>query len=193
MNNIAIFASGGGSNALAIIKYFENSDLAKVKLIVTNRKNAGVLHHAEENSISRKYFPKEDWSNSPTKIIDELNDAHIDYIILAGFLLKVPDAIIAAFDERILNIHPALLPDFGGKGMYGMNVHQAVLDSGKTSTGITIHLINSVYDDGRILFKETVNIEKGDTPESIQKKVQVLEHKHFPEVIENYIKTGFES
>ena len=188
MDNIAIFASGSGSNALKILKHFENSVLARVKLIVTNRKNAGVLLHAMENSISWIYFPKEDWNNSPTKIVEELKARKIDYVILAGFLLKVPDVIIDAFAEKILNIHPALLPDFGGKGMYGMHVHQAVLDAGKPETGITIHLINSKYDDGQIIFQEKVKVEMGDTPESIQKKVQFLEHKCFPQVIEKYIK-----
>lgn len=188
MDNIAIFASGGGSNALKILKHFENSDLARIKLIVTNRRNAGVLRHAEENSISWKYYPKENWNSSPMEIVQELKTQKIDYVVLAGFLLKVPDVIIDAFAEKILNIHPALLPDFGGKGMYGMHVHQAVLDSGKPETGITIHLINSKYDDGRIIFQEKVNVESGDTPESIQKKVQILEHKWFPQVIEKYIK-----
>lgn len=188
MDNIAIFASGGGSNALKILKHFENSDLARIKLIVTNRRNAGVLRHAEENSISWKYYPKENWNSSPMEIVQELKTQKIDYVVLAGFLLKVPDVIIDAFAEKILNIHPALLPDFGGKGMYGMHVHQAVLDSGKPETGITIHLINSKYDDGRIIFQGKVNVESVDTPESIQKKVQILEHKWFPQVIEKYIK-----
>ncbi len=188
MDNIAIFASGSGSNALKILKHFENSNLARVKIIFTNRKNAGVLQHAEENSVAWKYFPKDFWVNSPSKIVEELKANEIDYIVLAGFLLKVPDQIIATFAEKILNIHPALLPDFGGKGMYGMHVHQAVFDSGIAETGITIHLINSKYDDGRILFQKKVQVEKGDSPESIQKKVLALEHKWFPEVIEKYIK-----
>lgn len=188
MNNIAIFASGGGSNALKILKHFENSDLARIKLIVTNRKDAGVLLHANENSVQWKYFPKEDWNTSPSKIVEELRAQGIDYIILAGFLLKVPDLIIDAFAEKILNIHPAILPDFGGKGMYGIHVHRSVLDSGKPETGITIHLINSKYDDGRIIFQKKVKLETDDTPESVQKKVQILEHIWFPQVIEKYIK-----
>lgn len=193
MDNIAIFASGSGSNALKILKHFENSDLARVKIIFTNRKNAGVLQHAEENSVVWKYFPKEDWITSPSKILQELKVFGIDYIVLAGFLLKIPDQIITAFAEKILNIHPALLPDFGGKGMYGMHVHQAVFNTRKAETGITIHLINSKYDDGRIIFQEKVAVKKGDTPESIQKKVLALEHQWFPEVIEKYIKERAQS
>lgn len=188
MYNIAIFASGSGSNALKILKHFENSDLARVKIIITNRKNAGVLQHARDNSIDSEYFPKEDWNDAPSKIIEVLRAYAIDYIILAGFLLKVPNLIIEAYGEGILNIHPALLPDFGGKGMYGMNVHRAVLEASKSETGITIHLVNSKYDEGRIIFQATVALEKNDTPESIQKKVQILEHTWFPRIIEKYIK-----
>lgn len=188
MYNIVIFASGSGSNALKIIKHFEDSDFARVKLVVTNRKNAGVRTHAHENSIPETYIPKETWLERPETITGELKKQQINFIALAGFLLKVPEVVIAAYPNKILNIHPAILPDFGGKGMFGMHVHKAVLDAGKTETGITIHEVTANYDEGKIVFQKRVKIDPEDTPETIQKKVQELEHRWYPLVIENFLK-----
>lgn len=188
MYNIAIFASGEGSNALEILKHFENSAFATVKLIVTNRKNAGVLNHAKAFSVTSVYIQKEIWETNPSEVIDMLENYKIDFIALAGFLLKIPTRIIDAFAGKILNIHPALLPAFGGKGMYGMHVHRAVIDSGQAESGISIHEINLNYDEGKIVFQATALIEPGETAESIQKKVMALEHRWFPIVIENYLK-----
>lgn len=188
MHNIAIFASGGGSNALKIIKHFENSAFACVNLVITNRKNAGVCQHAQNHSIPCAYFSPEVWRSEPGKILSKLNDYKIDFIALAGFLLLVPEAILTEFHNNILNIHPAILPDFGGKGMYGIHVHEAVRASGKNYSGITIHRVNARYDEGEIVFQKRVPISADDTVEEIRLKVLELEHLWYPQIIEKYLK-----
>jgi len=185
MKKIAILASGSGTNAENIIQYFENSPKAKVALVASNRKDAYVLERAKNYEIPNFSFSKSDLEEG--KLAHQLEDMQIDLIVLAGFLLKIPDALIKAFPERIINIHPALLPKHGGKGMYGSRVHEAVKSKGDVLTGITIHYVNEVYDEGRIIFQESVEIDQRDTAETIAGKVQVLEHKYFPKVIESLL------
>lgn len=188
MYNIAIFASGTGSNALKIINYFKNSQLAKVVLVVSNNKNAGVENHAVDNLITYRYYERSIWKNSPEQILQDLKDEHIDLIVLAGFLLLVPHGLLKAFPDKIINIHPALLPEFGGKGMYGNHVHLAVKASAKKESGITIHLVNEKYDEGEILFQAKTPVDSNDTAEDIQRNVLKLEHEWYPKIIESFIK-----
>lgn len=185
MKKIAILASGSGTNAENIIQYFENSTKAKVALVASNRQDAYVLERAKKHKVPNFSFSKSDLEEG--NLAHQLEDMQIDLIVLAGFLLKIPDALIKAFPERIINIHPALLPKHGGKGMYGSRVHEAVKSKGDVLTGITIHYVNEVYDEGRIIFQESVEIDQRDTAETIAGKVQVLEHKYFPKVIESLL------
>jgi len=191
INNIAIFASGAGSNAKKIIAYF-NLNLEKnirVSVIVSNKKTAGVLDIARENNIPIIILDKENFynPNHPTFNIQH-STFNIDYIVLAGFLWKIPAHLIQQFPDKIINIHPALLPKFGGKGMFGMNVHRAVIAVGELETGITIHFVNEKYDEGKIIFQKSFEIEKNDTAEIIQHKIQQLEHHYFPLIIEDLVK-----
>lgn len=188
---IAIFASGAGTNAAKIIEFFGSSADISVDLVVSNRTKAGVLDIAKENSISSMVFSRAQFLTDTDNLLNFLRSRKIDFIVLAGFLLKLPEKIISVFEGRILNIHPSLLPDFGGKGMYGDNVHKAVLIAGKEKTGITIHQVNNEYDRGEIVFQKEVAIDKSETVESLKKKIQVLEHKFFPEVIQTEIKKLF--
>ncbi|MFT5595758.1 MAG: phosphoribosylglycinamide formyltransferase-1 [Flammeovirgaceae bacterium] len=188
---IAIFASGAGTNAAKIIEFFGSSADISVDLVVSNRTKAGVLDIAKENSISSMVFSRAQFLTDTDNLLNFLRSRKIDFIVLAGFLLKLPEKIISVFEGRILNIHPSLLPDFGGKGMYGDNVHKAVLTAGKEKTGITIHQVNNEYDRGEIVFQKEVAIDKSETVESLKKKIQVLEHKFFPEVIQTEIKKLF--
>lgn len=183
---LAIFASGAGSNALKIIGHFQTHPRIEVSLIVSNNPNAGVLRHAHEYHvpslvITRKQLHDRDW------FLTQLEEFNVDFIILAGFLLLIPEYLVESFPERIVNIHPALLPKYGGKGMYGMHVHEAVKNAGETETGITIHLVNTQYDEGEIIFQKAVALEPTDTPDSIARKVHVLEHAWYPQVIEDFV------
>lgn len=180
---IAIFASGSGSNAENIIRYFQNSDLFSFPLIVSNNSKAYVHERAKKLHVKSITFPKEDFETGE-KILELLKENEIDFIVLAGFLLKVPELIIDSFPEKIINIHPALLPKYGGKGMYGDRVHKAVRESGDTETGITIHFVNRNYDDGTIIFQKKCVIEPTDTYEDIANNVHELEYEYFPKVIE---------
>jgi phosphoribosylglycinamide formyltransferase-1 len=168
--------------------HFQNKELAEVALVVTNRKEAGVREHSKNMGVPDVWVPKSIWLEKPEEVLALLREYKIDFIALAGFLLKVPDLIIESFQNRILNIHPALLPKFGGPGMYGMNVHRAVKEEGETRSGITIHRVNSEYDKGAIVFQESVELSKNDAPEEIASKVLALEHKYYPEVIERELK-----
>lgn len=183
---IAIFASGSGTNAENIVDYFKMDSHIKVSLILSNKNSAYVLERARKLNIKSAVFTPDQLNNS-TFIDSILDEEKIDAIILSGFLLKVPDRLIAKYAGKIINIHPALLPKFGGKGMYGMKVHKAVIDSGDTQSGITIHLVDEYYDNGTILFQSTCNIEPGDTPESLAEKIHKLEYRYFPEVIGKYL------
>nr|MBS0036885.1 phosphoribosylglycinamide formyltransferase [Saprospiraceae bacterium] len=185
MQKIAVFASGSGTNAAAIADYFSSHPHIEVALVLSNNPDAGVLEKAKLRDI-------------PTLIIDKgklnsreleqyLEDKEIDCIVLAGFLKLIPSNLLKKFHPKIINIHPALLPAYGGKGMYGMNVHRAVSDSGDTETGITIHLVNEEYDKGQHLFQAKTRIEPGEDPNAIAGKVLKLEHHFFPRVIEHYL------
>lgn len=183
---IAIFASGSGTNAENIVDYFKMDSHIKVSLILSNKNSAYVLERARKLNIKSAVFTPDQLNNS-TFVDSILDEEKIDAIILSGFLLKVPDRLITKYSGKIINIHPALLPKFGGKGMYGIKVHKAVIDSGDTQSGITIHLVDEYYDNGTILFQSTCNIEPGDTPESLAEKIHKLEYRYFPEVIGKYL------
>ena len=186
MKNIAIFASGSGSNAQNIIEFFKNSDI-NISLILTNNPNAFVIKRAENLNIPSYIFDKEEFYNS-NKIIQKLHDLNIDLIVLSGFLWLVPENLIEFYNDKIINIHPALLPSYGGKGMYGDKVHKAVIDNKESESGITIHFVNKKYDEGNIIFQAKCKIEKNDTPESLAKKIHELEYAHFPKVINDLLR-----
>lgn len=180
---IAIFASGSGSNAENIIKYFSHSKNFVFPVILSNNQDAFIHQRAKELKIPSVTVPKNEFSEG-LKVLEILREYQIDCIVLAGFLLRVPQSIIDAFPNKIINIHPALLPKFGGKGMYGDKVHKAVIEAGESHSGITIHYVNENYDEGSIIFQAKCEVESTDTPESLAKKVHALEYEHFPKVIE---------
>ena len=179
---IAIFASGKGSNTDNIISYFKSNQVANVTLIVSDNATAGVLEIAKKNSISVMVLSKEDRLNY-TSCVENLLKNEIDFIVLAGYLKKIPATLISQFPNKIINIHPALLPKYGGKGMYGDNVHQAVIENNEKESGITIHFVDEIYDHGKIIFQEKCEIEFGETVETLAKKIHSLESKHFSRVI----------
>ncbi len=180
MKKIVLFASGNGSNAEAIIRYFENQSIATVVAVFSNKPEAKVLDRAKNHGIPSFVFTKTQLQE--TYVLDQLQLLQPDLIVLAGFLLQFPTIILKVF-PNVINIHPALLPKYGGKGMYGMHVHQAVLDHKEIETGITIHYVNEQYDEGEFIFQKAVNIEACKTAEAIAQKVHELEHQYFPEVI----------
>ena len=183
MKRLAILASGSGSNAEQIARHFETGDIARVALIITNNPTAGVIERARRLAIPVKVCKKADFSD-PAGVEKMLRDEQIDFVVLAGFLLLVPENLIRAYHGRIVNIHPALLPQFGGKGFYGSRVHQAVIDSGSLISGITVHHVNEKFDEGSIIFQAACAIDKTDTPESLATKIHELEYKYFPVVVE---------
>jgi phosphoribosylglycinamide formyltransferase-1 len=189
MNNkakVAVLASGGGSNAEEIFKYFRSHPSIEVVLVMTNNPQAQVLERAGRFDIPGVVIAKEDFTN-PEKLLSLLSAKGVTHIVLAGFLWLIPGFLIRAFPDRIINIHPALLPKYGGKGMYGDRVHAAVKQAGDGHTGLTIHLVNEKYDEGRILFQARCNVDPQDTPRDIAKKVLQLEHASYPKVIEGWI------
>lgn len=186
ITHVAIFASGAGSNAHKIIDHFQNNGAVKIGLIVCNNPQAGVLNLAAARKIpslliQKKRFYEED------AYLPELARQHIDFIVLAGFLWKVPVTLINKFPNKIINIHPALLPKYGGKGMYGDKVHEAVLAAKEKESGITIHYVDEIYDHGNIIQQATCSIEENETPASLAQKIHQLEHKHYPEVISHLL------
>jgi phosphoribosylglycinamide formyltransferase-1 len=183
--NIAIFASGSGTNAEAIIRYFKNKGRHKVSLIVCNNPGAFVLKRAADHSIPHLLITKTDFSED--SLLAALKRYHIDFIVLAGFLWKIPDFLLKEFPDCVVNIHPALLPLYGGKGMYGMRIHQAVLEAKDKESGITIHYVNEHYDEGRIIFQKKCPVDAKDTPESLAEKIHALEHEYYPPVIEEVL------
>lgn len=185
MIKLAIFASGAGTNAENIMQYFAGHGQIEVALVISNKSSAGVIDIGPKYNVP-VYIVDREKLETTEKALDIIKGHEIDFIILAGFLLKVPDYILKAYPDKIINIHPALLPNFGGKGMYGKYVHEAVIAAKKKESGITIHLVNENYDEGRVLFQEKVSIAEGETPEKLAKKVQALEHEHFPKVIEGF-------
>lgn len=188
IKHLAIFASGAGSNAQQIINYFRHSDLAKIELIVCNKPGAGVISIAEKKNIPVQMIEKERFFRGDS-YLPELQKQKIDLIILAGFLWKIPQILIDAYPKRIINIHPALLPKYGGKGMYGQYVHEAILNAGEVESGITIHYVDEHYDNGDIIFQTACPVLDGDTAEDLAQRIHQLEHLHYPIVIEEVLKT----
>ena len=187
MKRIAIFASGEGSNTQHLIDYFSGTDV-RISVIVCNNPNANVLKRAEKHHIYSLLINKE-WFYNAESVLKKLLAEKIDLIICAGFLWKIPYNILHAFPNKIVNIHPALLPKFGGKGMYGLNVHKAVIETGEKESGITIHYLNEHYDEGKIILQKKCEVKKEDTPETLAQKVQMLEHKWYPKTIELILKS----
>jgi phosphoribosylglycinamide formyltransferase-1 len=186
MKRIAIFASGTGTNVENIVNYFKDNDKANVYLILTNNKKAQVTQRANKFNIPVIVFQKHNIKEH-NDILTILQSNQIDFIVLAGYLWLFPENIIEAYPNRIINIHPALLPKYGGKGMYGMKVHESVYQNKEKETGITIHYINEEYDKGAIITQKKCRIDPGDTPDSIAEKVHALEYEHFPVVIEQLV------
>jgi phosphoribosylglycinamide formyltransferase 1 len=187
MKKIAVFASGSGTNAQNIAEYFRSSGNITVSLILANNPDAFVLERANKLGIPSVTFTRQEFNESEI-ILDILRKNKIDFIVLAGFLWLIPGYLLKAYPRKIINIHPALLPKYGGKGMYGDKVHQAVISSGDKQTGITIHYVNDYYDEGEIIFQDSFDIQPDDTAESIAQRVHALEYKHFPRVIEETIR-----
>ncbi len=185
MKRIVIFASGSGSNAENIIKYFNSTKTAIVTHVLSNNQHAKVFDRCEKLNVDASLFDRDSFSKDNTVLNFLLAEA--DIIVLAGFLWRIPSKIVDAFPNKIINIHPALLPKYGGKGMYGMNVHNAVKENNETETGITIHYVNENYDEGAIIFQAKTSISSDDTPETIAQKVHELEYEHFPKIIEEVI------
>ena len=185
---IAVFASGAGSNAQKIIEFFSGSQVS-VALVVCNKPNAGVLEIAKKHHIATLLIEKEQFFKG-NAYVDELKEAGVNFIVLAGFLWKIPSALIRAFPHGLINIHPALLPKYGGKGMYGHHVHESVIHNKEKESGITIHLCNKEYDKGEILFQKRVPLSESETPDSIARAVLNLEHQFFPKVIEAFLLHG---
>jgi phosphoribosylglycinamide formyltransferase 1 len=186
MTRIAIFASGAGSNAARIIEYFKNHEQTGIAVIVCNNPSAGVLQIAAREKIPALIIEKEQFFRGDG-YVPFLQSQRINFIVLAGFLWKIPSTILTAFPNSIINIHPALLPNYGGKGMYGLNVHTAVLNAGDKVSGITIHYVDDHYDNGDIIFQDKCEVLPSDTPESLAEKVHRLEHQHFPRVIDQVV------
>ncbi|WP_339888771.1 phosphoribosylglycinamide formyltransferase [uncultured Flavobacterium sp.] len=185
MKKIVLFASGNGTNAEEIIRCFNKSSLATVTNVLTNNSDAKVVEKAKKFEVNTLIFNKTELNDG--FVLKELNKIKPDLIVLAGFLLKFPEHIIEAYSNKIINIHPALLPNYGGKGMYGMNVHRAIFDNKDVETGISIHYVTPNYDEGAIIFQKSVTILDCKSPEEIAEKVHQLEHKYFPEVIKKLI------
>ncbi|MBK9337708.1 MAG: phosphoribosylglycinamide formyltransferase [Lewinellaceae bacterium] len=186
MHHIAIFASGTGSNARKIIDHFAHSPNVHVALVVSNKPDAGVLHIAREHGVPTHLINRKSFYETE-ELLAVLAEHQVDFIVLAGFLWLVPASLVRAFPRRIVNIHPALLPMYGGKGMYGMHVHEAVRAANETETGITIHFVNEQYDEGDIIFQMRCPVAQTDTPADIARKVQELEHRHFPDVLDKIL------
>ncbi len=187
MKNIAIFASGNGTNAERIARYFVDDASVNISLILSNNPNAGVLQRAEKLGITTYVFDRQTLNKS-NDIVSMLEDLEIDLIVLAGFLWLIPQNILESYPNKIINIHPALLPKYGGKGMYGHHVHDAVINSGDSVSGITIHYVNEKYDDGQIILQKEVAVTKSDTAETLARKIHNLEYDFFPKVIEEILK-----
>ena len=190
MINIAIFVSGSGTNCENIIRYFQNSDKVNTALVISNRADAYALVRAEKLNVPRVVMSKKE-INTPDSILPLLQKHNIDFIVLAGFLLMIPDFLIEAFPRKIINLHPALLPKYGGRGMYGHHVHQAVKDAGETITGMTVHYVSNICDGGEIIAQYSTPINGDDSVDDIATKENQLEMKHFPQVIEEVLYKTF--
>lgn len=189
MKNIAVFASGSGTNAENIIRHFSASPLARVRLLIADNPEAFALQRAARLGVPSIVVPRADFRSGGAQALAALDEYHIDYIALAGFLSLVPAAIIEQYRGRIVNVHPALLPAYGGKGMFGDRVHRAVIEARECESGITIHHVDEVYDSGSTIAQYRVPIAPDDTPETLAAKIHVLEYEHFPKIIEQEINT----
>lgn len=189
MKRIAILGSGSGSNAQAIIDYFDSRHIAKVELILSNKKDAFILKRAERAGIKNLHFNRQAFYEE-YKVLDLLRDHQIDLIVLAGFLWLIPEQLIQAFFGSIINIHPSILPHFGGKGMYGIRVHQAAIEARTYFSGITIHQVNAQYDEGQLLFQRALLINTDESAEELAARILQLEHRYFPKVIEGLLTVG---
>ena len=185
MNNIAIFASGSGTNAENMVRYFNQSDTIRIKVVLSNNPNAFVLERMGKLNIPAVVINADQMNGG--KVLEWLYSYGIDYIVLAGFLKLIPLNIIRTFPNRIVNIHPALLPKHGGKGMYGMRVHEAVIAEGDTESGITVHLVNERYDEGSIIFQTQCPVLPSDTPQTLADRIHQLEYQHYPRVVQRFI------
>ncbi len=186
MNNLALFASGSGSNVENIAKYFKKNNSTNISCVYINNPNAYVIERCINLGLPYKIFTREDFYDSDT-VLSHLNELKPDLIVLAGFLWLIPSKIVKAFQGKIINIHPALLPKYGGKGMYGMKVHEAVVQNKDTETGITIHYVNEKYDEGSVIFQKSCAVTEADSAEEVAHKVHALEHEHFPKLIEDLL------
>lgn len=187
MKNIAIFASGEGTNAENLFNYFNNDKRVKIKLVVTNKDTAGVIARAEKYKKNVQIISKAALEEYTEQIIEFLKTEQIDLIVLAGFLLKIPEQFVKAFPKQIINIHPSLLPKYGGKGMHGVHVHEAVINANEKESGITVHFVNEEYDKGEIILQAKCNVEVSETPESLSKKIRQLEFEYLPKAIETLL------
>ncbi|MFP4555338.1 MAG: phosphoribosylglycinamide formyltransferase [Bacteroidales bacterium] len=185
MRFLSIFASGSGTNAENIIRYFSKNKTAKVNLLLSDNSSSMALKRAHRLGVEAHVFSMDNLKSG--QVCKFLIDKKTDFIILAGFLKLIPENLLEAFPDRILNIHPALLPKFGGKGMYGMNVHRAAIEAGEHESGITVHLVNKKYDEGKILFQQKCPILPNDNPETLAERIHQLEYEFYPQVIDNYI------
>ena len=185
MKRLAILASGGGTNAEAIINYFKGREDVSIEVVMSNKPEAYVLQRAKNHGISQVVFQKQELESG--KVLETLKKSRIDLVVLAGFLLLIPEQIVEAFPDRILNIHPALLPNYGGKGMYGDRVHEAVIKNGETESGITIHFVNNNYDEGSIIKQVRCPVNKDDSPESLATRIHTLEYANYPSTIDKIL------
>ena len=186
IHKIAILVSGAGTNAINIIEYFEKNSIADVTLVISNKTDALAVEKAQNKGVRTIVFNNESFKKNG-KVLDYLRSQSIDFIVLAGFLMKIPNDITHAYPNKIVNLHPSLLPKYGGKGMYGKYVHRAVIEAQESESGISIHFVNEEYDEGAIIFQAKVSVEKGDSVEVLAQKIQQLEHRFFPKVIEQII------
>lgn len=184
--NIAILASGSGTNAENIIRYFREKGSADVCLVLTNRLHAQVAERAKGLGVACRYFPKADWESGEA-VLETLRECGVDFVVLAGFLMRVPDNILHAYPHSMVNIHPSLLPKFGGKGMYGDHVHEAVIAAGERESGITIHYTSEHYDEGAVVCQKRCPVLPDDTPEELAQRIHRLEYEWYPQVIEQLV------
>jgi len=185
MKHICIFASGSGTNAQNIIEYFKKTNNIEISLVLSNKREAYVLQRAQLLGVSNRFFSREDFNNYT--VLKLLEEYKIDFIVLAGFLWLIPKEFLRAYTNRIVNIHPALLPKYGGKGMYGARVHETVLENKEKESGISVHYVNEEYDKGDIIFQARCKIEQGETADSLANKVHKLEYEHYPRVIKKLV------
>lgn len=185
MKKIVIFASGSGTNAENIIKHFKSTNTGTVVSVFTNNPNAKVIERAKNFQVPTEIFTREELIGG--KVLQKINTLQPDLIVLAGFLLKFPENIVAEYPDKIINVHPALLPKYGGKGMYGMNVHKAIVENKEKETGISIHYVNEHYDEGNIIFQKEVLLSGMETPDEVASKIHELEQQYFPSIVEQIL------